>query len=386
MNVSTKSVSNCPSVRRAIRALTLGCLMTTSLALATGCSSPDLSGPTSIDAAQLPWVLALNTHAITLSTDTSNNGQYSTLQLTAVPQTIDGTLLADAPAPTFTSSDSSLRVSSTGLLVARAARNGVKVVATLVYRGVRILDTATVNITTATPSVIQQLLFQVQSGDSTIPPPNLLANQIYYSSSKTLSVEARDASGVQIPGSVVALTLSDPLQASLARNRPVVRTTVAAPAKTVNVFTKDQSRPVVPFTVYAEATVYGLTMRTSMQLTVTRPLFFVYTFAKTTLPGSTAPIYTVTPLEQPVVGTGAWIWWFNTMPDEAVDVIFEDPSAASPDNAAFYSGGGDIAPFLGGSISSPDPTPFIASRQFLTPGTFRWHSPRTGISGTILVQ
>jgi hypothetical protein len=77
---------------------------------------------------------------------------------------------------------------------------------------------------------------------------------------------------------------------------------------------------------------------------------------------------------------------------DLLDVVFDDPSAASPDNIYGPStadpGGGNIVPFPG------DPSPFttdnqfqfIRMRRFLQAGQFHWTSPQTGLSGTVIVQ
>lgn len=359
-------------------------LTAVSLSGVVACSSPDLNGPQSKDLTQLPWTLSLNTHAITMDTATG----YNTYQLTAVPRTIDGNMLTGAPAVTFTSSDSSLRVNSDGLLSARKARNSIRVVASLVYQGVRISDTAVVNITaTSNRRTFRTLHFQLQSGDTpNLIPPNDLGNAIYYESNKTLEVEARDSAGGKIPSSVVALSISDPLQARWGTGGPGGTINTTTTASTATIWSYLLCRSGVPVTVYASATVYGVTMQDSLQLLVTDPLFFIYTVSKST--ESSTPVFSMLPFQQTTIAVGGWVWWINhTTAADSLDVVFDDPSGVSED-PFLGQGPGDIDPFPG----DPDPsqaadfTMFLRSRQFLQAGTFRWHSTRMGLSGTIVVQ
>src|SRR6478735_4527640 len=97
-------------------------------ALLFGCSG-DLAAPKPApDPSQLYWALALNYHAMNLSTA----APYDTAQLVATPRTLSGATLSNAGAVVYTSSDhSTLQVSPDGLVRAIAPGTGATVVATL---------------------------------------------------------------------------------------------------------------------------------------------------------------------------------------------------------------------------------------------------------------
>lgn len=357
------------------------------LLTATACSSPDFSGPASVDPAQLAWTLSLNAHAITLSTDTSNHGQYSTFQLTATPRTMTGALLTDASAPTFESRDSSVRVSATGLLTARSAQTGVPVIASTVYHGVRISDTAMVNVTTvvAPPSFGRLQLRVLPSDSARIAAPNVIGNAFYYPQTKTLQVVVEDAAGAPIAQSLVAMRTSNPLQAT-------VPAMVATPTVDVSI-PQLSSRVGEPVTVYASATIYGVTHEDSLQLSVTQQLFFQFALGKSTPPGRQTPVYTFYPrdMRDAVIAKGGWVWWSNSTSNaDSLDIVFDDPTAASPDEVGlggfFNTGGGNIPAFAGYDPATESFLVGTRSRQFLRVGQFHFHSERTGVSGTITVQ
>jgi len=177
------------------------------LAGAVACSSPDLSGPPQ---GATVWALTLNAHAVTLDT----MAPYDTLTLLATVRDAQGQPITRVQ-PTFTSSDSSVRVSAAGVLQARRAVGRVRVIATVVDQGVRVADTAYVAVTartTATPPLVfDTLRLAVQSGDTAIPAPSggLLDNfEIYAPVHEILDAVAQDGSGTRIPGALVALRAS----------------------------------------------------------------------------------------------------------------------------------------------------------------------------------
>jgi hypothetical protein len=348
-----------------------------------------MNGIRSEDLGQLAWVMSLNAHAITMDTA----APYNTFKLTAVPRTIDGSVLSGASGVTFTSLDSSVRVSDSGLLTARKVGTNVKVIATTVYGGVRIADTATINVTAVSnPPSFRTLHFQVPAGDTpTLPPPNGLANQLYYASKKTLEVGARDAAGVQIPNSIVALSLSNSSQVTFSFSPAVKVLRTTTMGSKIDVVAQSLSLPRVPVTVYASATVYGVTMQDSLQLLLSNPLFFIYTVTKaasSSTTSTTTPSYTLLPYRTDTIGVGGWVWWINhTASADSLDIVFDNPADVSAD-PVLNSGSGDIGPFPGDPdpAQAPDFTQFLRSRHFLQAGEFPWHSSRTGLSGTIVVQ
>jgi hypothetical protein len=343
------------------------------------CSSPDLSGPSSLDRAHLPWVLTLNAHAITMDTA----APYNTLQLSAAPHTIDGTALANSVLPTFTSSDSSIRVSATGMLTARAEVYNVRVIATLVYGGVRISDTAVVNVTAlGTPPKVQRLQLGLQPGDSAkIPAPNIFSVSFYgILGSKNLRIDVLDTMATLIPSVLVALRASDPQSLTFASSVSTARNVRAT-------IVQESAFGVGNMWVYASANVYGVALSDSLMIQITDPVVKIFTIAKSTSANGLTRSFTIHPDTQ-IVGVGGWILWVNaTSPADSLDVVFDDPTAALTDLKFSNTGGGNIAPFPGGTVLDHVTfTQVMRSRRFLQPGRFQFHSPRTGVSGTIIVR
>jgi hypothetical protein len=353
------------------------------------CSSPDVSGPTSMNPAELAWRMTLSAHAITMSTV----APYDTLQVAATPMSATGASLLDASSVTFTSSDSSVRVSPTGLLTARQVQNGVRVIATTVYHGIRLSDTAIVNVTAvAHPPTFQRLQLQVFPGDSTTIPADggAVASWTFkygFNGEKPLQIGALDSTGTPINNSLVALRISDVQQAYLYGNGEGQNASMVNGSTTEYLELTTITHPGV-VRVYIAATVYGVTRQDSLDFTFTNPVLSVY-FVTTPDSGATYALQTdyATP-----IAVGGYVWWGNATPD-SLDIIFDDPTAATADFAAFNmnSGGGNIAPFLGSvGCKTVNCIDFLSenvrSRQFLRVGTFTWHSVRTGVSGTIVVQ
>lgn len=341
-----------------------------------GCSSPDLSGPVSSDPTELPGTLRLSTHAITMSTAP----HYNMVQLTAVLRSVAGAPLAGIPRVTFTSSDSSVRVDTTGLLTARSAKTGVLIIASLVVQGVRVADTARVSVTNVTnPPTFRQIKLALPPGsDTTMPVSNALAAR-YGFLTKTLQVGALDSNGTKIPNTGVAVSTSDRGQAYFNGTPSFVT------GNKVTLQGSSIARVGVPFTVYVSATVYGVTLQDSLRITVVNQSNFVFTVKDSIPPGGASPIFTLGPIPTQAIVVGGWIWWSN-MSSDSLDIVFDDSTVASPDLApqGMNSGGGNIASFKGNSVFGD--TAATRSRQFLQAGRFHFTSPRTGISGTVIVQ
>lgn len=337
------------------------------------CSSPDLSGPVSKDATQLFWAIALNTHAITMSTV----APYDTLQLTATPLSAAGTPLAGAPAPIFTTSDSSVRVSPTGLLIARAVRGEVRVMATLTYQGIRLADTAVINVTSAvSPQTFTHLAFSLFPEDSATIAAPYRFSQFYFPPRKIVQAEARDASGAQIPEAIIALRSGD-------FRRATVQSPASSGTAEIDIVNGGLFSGPGPVTVYASATVYGVTLQDSLRLTITTPLFDLFQILDSLPPGASTPVPNLG-ASVLTVGVGGIVWWVNQSSD-SMDVVFDDSTAVTPVGGFLDTGGGNI-PVFPGTPGQFDPSS-IRARKFPRVGTFHFHSTRVpNISGFITVQ
>jgi hypothetical protein len=274
------------------------------------------------------------------------------------------------------------------LLTARVPATAVKVIATMVYQGIRISDTATVTIT-ADMTPPESLRVQLQPGDSAkIAGGGGISYWFHYDptfslGTKTVQVGVFDATGTRLQDVPVQLRTSDVSRIGL----PGVsdeRTTTADVTAVLG-----QNGNMGPVTVYATATVYGVPLQDSLHLQITTPLLMIYTVTKSTPPGSTTPVFTLGPNPKPI-RVGGYIWFNNgdLDPADSLDIVFDDSTAASPDLVYLNTGGGNIPPFPGGDFNQDlfNPGAFVRSRQFLRAGTFHFHSVRTGVSGTVIVQ
>jgi hypothetical protein len=287
-------------------------------------------------------------------------------------------------------------VSATGLLTARAPKLGVQVIATTLFQGIRASDTAIVNVTAVNPiPTFQQLQLQRQPGeDSIVRNPSEMGGGVYRErrSNKTLVFGALDGGGTQIPNSLVALRISNPDFVKLAQ-----AWTEIATGTEVQFYALNSGLPGVPFTVTASATVYGVTRVDTLHYFFDYPLGDMYFIRNTAAAGST-PVFALGQKPQLDISVGGWVWWFNeTAPSDAllVDIVFDDPSAASADQRYgnfFVNGGvsGNIPPIPGVGVVTvfefASAVSGIASRQFLQAGSYHWTSPLTGLSGTVVVH
>ena len=81
------------------------------------------------------------------------------------------------------------------------------------------------------------------------------------------------------------------------------------------------------------------------------------------------------------VGVGASVFFFNNSVDQAIDVVFDDPTNVG-ESPLFPSGTGNIAPFTADPVFGP----MAAARAFFVPGTYTYHSALYDTQGKIIVQ
>jgi hypothetical protein len=200
---------------------------------------------------------------------------------------------------------------------------------------------------------------------------------------KKVIVQAVDSAGNRIPSSQVEVWTSDTsqLKANLLADK------VITSFGTLALSSNQQFSHAGSVTVYAAATVYGVTLRDSLRIQITDPLIFIYTLKRLPSEAGAPPAFSLVPQGQPIA-VGGYVWWNNsdsTGVGDSLDIVFDDPTAASPDLVFLKTGGGNIAPFPGGNFVADMPN-VVRSRRFLRAGTFRFHSARTGVSGEVVVR
>ena len=115
-------------------------------ALLMGCGS-DSTGPTPSSSPDALWSAPLNWHTVNLALQSP----YDTAQLTAVPQTATGTPLTIAGGVTYSSADSTVTVSTTGLVTAHYRTSNTLVIARATVGNVTVADTAVIQVVDSAP-------------------------------------------------------------------------------------------------------------------------------------------------------------------------------------------------------------------------------------------
>jgi hypothetical protein len=364
--------------------------------LALSCSG-DTTNPTSISAAQTYWALRLNYHAVNMATV----APYDTIQLTATPVNPAGAPLSELGTVTYTTGDSNLVVSPTGLITAHShtqAGNPSFVVAHWTDQTLNQTraDTAYVQVTDTIPQHrLKTFSIQPLSGDSAKRAVGF-ANNLQWpifatdSANNTVCTATLNADATYAPTCAlqVSFTTSDPTVAIIQKNGGEWQVNLLRPGHV---------------TFYATTTAYGITLRDSLPFVVGWPasahiaIDWVYPVKSTT------PVPAFTPARVSVAG-GANVDWaieqdYTQVPPDSVDVVFDDSAAVQPGCAytAFLYNcnyetdrGGNIPPMypdeasldsaLAGEGSFQTIVDVYASldhgRKFPTVGRYRYHSRR----------
>jgi hypothetical protein len=331
------------------------------------------------------WQLTVNHQAVTLSTV----APYDTVRLIPTPRNATGTPLpgavADSAVTTYAlvdPTDTSLTISADGLVRARYPERDVRVVVATRVLGITHADTIPFTITTLSPPPrVASLHLQLSHDtlrDELLDNQNLVARA---------TVEVLDAQGQPTPDVAVRYFTRDSLLLLLTdKGRGTATVGLASsgerPGRTL---------------LYAEATVYGTTVRDSTPVTLAVPSGVAMTATFLTPKGRTAPVGGFEPsmvtLQLARNGfdeVGAGVRFTNYMP-YPIDVVFDSPPGPVQGSQfeQLYCGtldGGNIAPYVADqtSLCLLDALGFKL-RWFTVPGTYRYHSELYGTSGTIVV-
>lgn len=346
-----------------------------------GCAS-DTTGPAPLNPVHGYWQLTLNHHAITLAL----TPPYNMLQLVATPSTAAGTPLADSGVTTWTTSDTSVQVSPTGLLTAIAPATGVTLTVSRTIGTVTNTDMAVVNVNDTT-SVPHFATLTLQQSLST--RLDTLYLDIY--GIRGFVPAALDPNGDTIPNVVFSIISATP--SVLSSGGQLTFSQGAEQQFGGNAYGHAL--------MIAEATVYGIRRVDSLPVTVGWLHNALVGVHAQTPAGSRTPIGVFVPSED-TVAVGGTVLWKNELPGHAlVDVVFDAPTAVQPaDSATFLDGfastfglvfptqgGGNIpafAPLDTGSLQGQD-TLGVRARRFPTAGTYHYHSGLYGTSGVVHV-
>lgn len=342
-----------------------------------GCSGDTTGAAPEISPSQTYFALILNQHAVNMSLVAPSN----TIQLTATPVNAYGAPLPDSGRVTFRSTDSSVTVTSSGLVKSYFVTplGGTVVIATVQLNNITFADTAYIRVT-ETPLSPELATFSIHPppGDSAIARLGL---------QYAVNVTATDVAGQTVPFN--PQTGSDNIY-WLKVSNPSIGHIEFAPFLTV-LDTGD-------VTLYATTWMYGKAFQDSLTLRVgwsLNKIVFVDTSKSTTV----------------FLAVNGVVNWVLSIPD-SVDIVFDDSTAVDSALTLFgqYTGRGNvyIPPALPLIIvdtttntevingvptevlqidTTYQPTFKIEARSFPKVGTYHYHSrmyPR--FSGTISVN
>jgi hypothetical protein len=278
------------------------CAIVMSSLLSVGCKGEPTVSTIQPDE-ELFWSLTLNHRAVNLSlTD-----PYDTVRLIATARNIHGTPFPDAPLATLTSESESVLVFPDGRIKAlgTTGAGGIRVIASLTYRGVTREDTAWVCVTNLpNPPVMDTFQFRVPEGDSTYLP---LADFFGISSGrKTLTSWLYTREGPN------AYPTSARLLTHIESSNPNIATLVRQSNGTWRL------DAMLPGTVmlYATTMAYGVARRDPIEFTIRGPVLGL--IALSTNPKQISP-GTIT------ISRGGEIIWYTESRTDSVDIVFEHP-------------------------------------------------------------
>lgn len=347
----------CLAILRRVRA-GASFLGATSMMLALGCGTDYVNIPAPTGTGRLFASLVLDHHAIALSL----TGPTNTIQLKAIAINGQGTPLDDAGQPTFSLSDTgSVTITPDGVLTATAPATGVQVIATLTDGNLTHKDTAYVNVNDVTPPpALASFSIQPLEGDSA-KTSALDAFGLF--GVKQIFPQEADAGGAPIDGLPVFFSTADPTTATV---DPVSGNVTGIRPGTVK--------------IRATTTAYGVTMSDSLIYTITPPLIGLVAANPANPAGSTTQVLQWAPgtIE---ISAGGTVLFVTESTTQDIDVVFDDPDAATESFLA-PSGGGNIPPFH----AEPDQGGAFFARMFLVPGSYDYHSTTFNTHGTIVVR
>jgi hypothetical protein len=329
------------------------------LVAAAGSCAPDSTAPAPApDTSQLFWAVALDQHAVTLSVVPP----WDTLRLHATARGSSGTVLANAPAPHFASTDvEHVQVDGAGVLHAIKPGANIVVVAVDTVDDIVHADTAWVTVTdVASPPVLAALIFPAMDSAKFA-----LGGNFFGDSPGPLTAQALDTAGTPIAGVAVHYASSDPRVATIDPRTGI-----------------PTLKQVGHVTFTATATAYGVTRSDTLPFTVGMPILLPVNLQVSVGGGGD----TVVTVSSPVtIGVGGDIAWMNTT-SVPLEVTFDDPTSAARDEVLCENFGdpfcdsGNVDAF---AYRTGDDL-YFRLRQFRVPGTYHYHI--RGVTGTIIVQ
>ncbi len=363
------------------RAAVITAVMLALTLTSTGCSLSDAGLTAYRPSDQYFAVLALEHHAINLST----TAPYDTLTLHTIRTMGDGSVVPGEV--TYSVNNPAISVTN-GVLKAHSAINSAVLRVTLTYGTMTRTDSALVSVIGTAPDRLRAFGLRVPAGDSAKSAANV---------PKTLPLIRESESGANLSTLLVSLLSSDTMAVTITREgNSEVSITPRQPGR---------------FVLSASTFAYGAVWRDSLVFTVGWPIRFGAPIVEKFTTGSISTeldfVY-----RNFTIGVGGCVVWTNESRVSGMDVQFDDPSHVGPPAGSVCTGG--LAnPEVGGNIASfrliPMPEKFLQegfwdtatdedfqeylqaafsprrARAFLTAGVFPYRSTLHGVTGIIRV-
>lgn len=358
-------------------------LITFGLAVITSSCSTDAEFAPPTNIGNLYWSLRLNHGGVLLSTASA----YNSVQLEAIPYTHEdvewsweGTAEEEPRIYTtwFSTDSSKVRVSSSGLLTARATTtvNGVNIIVRKQIGNTTHADTARVIVTALTdPPRVKSL---------SITPSDSLkrASGVFPLLIPSIIVDSSDK---QLAGIPVRYRSSNTEMALFNGND-----------RWTGSLRFNQSRSGI-ISIVASSYIYGISVKDSFDLQIGYPLSLFIGFpAAVQVPLATAGTEYRISASLQEIGPGGEVFWENgsgvrpfsytgtLLPSLDMSVVFDDPINVLEANGMNASGEGNITDIPG------DPTLSVANRRryrrFVQPGEYRYTIQPWGFRGTVIVH
>lgn len=353
--------------------------------LAIGCGGEATVEPftpaTGEEAATLFWDLTVDHPAATISTVPP----YDTIRLVATPRDAYGNPIAGLGPVTFRSGDTRLAVTPDGLVRALGTGTSLLVYADLTVGNTTHTTSVLVNVTDeASPPVLARLEVLLPGG--TTWPVN--GDGTFLSIDKS---GVATTAGIQVGSIMPVDTMGNSIASVIVKAHSSDTTVVngAAFGSFLLVNAIGPGHATMDFT----ATAYGVTVTKSIDISITMPVFGVVRIVPqpATLGGPLRPTFVPASL---TVRAGGDVVWANAS-GEPVDIIFDDP-ANVVEHGSIDCGKAGVSDVGGtGNIDAfgaPQDTAATTlgeencrSRSFPVPGTYTYHSTRTGAVGRVVV-
>ncbi len=350
----------------------------------TGCNLSDTGLSAYRPADQYFAVLALEHHAINLSTE----APYDTLTLHTIRTMGDGSVVPGEV--TYSVNKPGISVTN-GVLKANSAVTGAVVRVTLTHGTITRTDSALVSVIAGAPDHLHTFGLRLPAGDSA---------KTAVEEAKSIPLVRTSVSGSNLSALLVSLVSSDTTIATITQSNGVSTIIPRRPGRVV---------------LSASTFAYGAVWRDSLVFTVGWPIQFTVPIVERFTTGSVGTVLDFGHRDF-TIGVGGCVIWLNESLVTDMDVQFDDPSRALPPGGSVCPGtvqvlyadvGGNIPPFR--LLPRPEVTAeelenfteeelenyfnaYMAAafsvyrgRAFPAPGVFPYRSTLHGTSGIIRV-